>query len=97
MVSIRETHKKDKVCFERWLSSLRFDANIASKIKFAKEFLINNLDTYHGDFHEGREIVEILLSLNMDRDTLIAGLLYPYLSEEKLQSIVFKENFNRLS
>ena len=68
---------------------------IASKIKFAKEFLINNLETYHGDFHEGREIVEILLSLNMDRDTLIAGLLYPYISEEKLQSIVFKESFNQ--
>ena len=47
MVSIRETHKKDKVCFERWLSSLRFDANIASKIKLAKDFLINNLETYH--------------------------------------------------
>ena len=61
MVSIRETHKNDKVCFDKWLNSLRFDANVASKIKFAKEFLNNNLEIYNDDYHEGREIVEILL------------------------------------
>lgn len=94
MVSIRETHKNDKVCFDRWLDSLGFDANVGSKLKFAKEFLNNNLEIYNDDYHEGREIVEILLSLNMDRDTLVAGLLYPYLSEENLQSTIFKENFN---
>ena len=54
MVSIRETHKNDKVCFDRWLDSLRFDANVGSKLKFAKEFLNNNLEIY-------TELGEVLL------------------------------------
>lgn len=81
MVAIRGAHLNDNKEFvlERWVEGLAQDAAISKAL----------IDAYHhcqtlGDeqtlaqpLWSGREMIEILVTLSMDKDTLLAALLFP--------------------
>lgn len=102
MVSVRKEHKQQDFPVQDWLARLALPNHVqqqrfaqiyqkvsehcdkleASKQQQAKELL-----------KQGREMVDILLSLNMDLDTLIAALLVPLLQHQLLQRELVSEHY----
>ncbi|MEJ2764060.1 GTP diphosphokinase [Photobacterium sp. MCCC 1A19761] len=82
MVAVRGAHLKENETFElaAWVESLKQDAKVAEQIKQTYQRCIE-LTSKEASAPQllwrGREMVEILVTLSMDRDTLVAALLFP--------------------
>ncbi|CAM2870903.1 GTP diphosphokinase [Vibrio diazotrophicus] len=82
MVAVRSAHLNPDEQFEleKWISSLRQDPKTAAKLTEVyhqcEQFLVGNSK---GPLllWRGREMIEILITLSMDRPTLVAALLFP--------------------
>ncbi len=97
MVAIRGAHLNDNKEFvlERWVEGLAQDAAISKAL----------IDAYHhcqtlGDeqtlaqpLWSGREMIEILVTLSMDKDTLLAALLFPVAEDGLLSAEDLKEHY----
>ena len=93
MVSVRKSHHLSEESFEQWLSNLDITDSKESALEqlwhsisniFNQPSVDENIET------KSLEMVEILASLNMDKDSLCAAMLIP-LFTEGLIDIAFKE------
>ncbi|MGY5452647.1 GTP diphosphokinase [Agarivorans sp. MS3-6] len=83
MVSVRETHLNQQLLFDenQWVASLDVASDEQRKLFEVSNFF-RELDAdkqqIHSCLNKGKEMVEILVTLNMDLPTLKAALLFPF-------------------
>ena len=98
MVAVRGAHLKENDTFElsSWVDSLQQDAKVAKCIMGAYQRCIE-LTTGEESaplmLWRGREMVEILVTLSMDKDTLIAALLFPLVEAGLYDPEQLKEDY----
>ncbi|MCU4676121.1 GTP diphosphokinase [Catenovulum sp. 2E275] len=80
MVSVRQSHNKNNEfpSFSEWIANLDFSDESRLKAVTDCHQYIQKIDDSALLISISRELVEILNTLNMDGDTLIAAMLYPY-------------------
>ncbi|MDO6684295.1 MULTISPECIES: GTP diphosphokinase [unclassified Agarivorans] len=94
MVSVRETHLNQELLFDenQWVESLDIAVEDQQRLFVACNYfraLDADKQQIHSCLSKGKEMVEILVTLNMDLPTLKAALLFPFvdaglLSKDKL-------------
>ncbi|UJZ94326.1 GTP diphosphokinase [Photobacterium damselae subsp. damselae] len=82
MVAVRGAHLKENSKFELavWVDSLQQESATAEQIKSTYErclSLVTEEESAALLLWRGREMVEILVTLSMDTDTLVAAMLFP--------------------
>ncbi|MDC0610655.1 GTP diphosphokinase [Vibrio sp.] len=100
MVAVRSAHLNQDELFEldKWISSLRQEQKVAQKLKDVYQqmeaIVVNNPD---GPLFlwRGREMVEILITLSMDRPTLVAALLFPIASSRLIDREELIESYGK--
>lgn len=97
MVAIRQSHLLDPTNFELagWSASLQMSPITFEELLIAWRYAEEKLDTDH--FHLmwlGLEMVEILHSLAMDDDSLVAALLFPLVKQNIIDLAQVKEDFS---
>jgi len=95
MVSVRKSHQMSETNFEQWLSSLELN-----ELKHqALEKLWHQVSDFYIEQQECQtkslEMVEILASLNLDRDSLCAAFLLPLLEYQCISLEYIEENFSK--
>lgn len=94
MVSVRRSPQSSTASFEQWLTSLAL-SNAKHK---ALEALWDNTQAFFGKNEEyllkSREMVEILATLNLDKDSLCAAFLCPLHESNIIDLTYIKEHFN---
>lgn len=97
MVAIRYSHELDPSNFElaSWSTSLQMSPKTFEQLQLAWRYAHEKLDTdsYHLMW-DGIEMVEILHSLNMDDDSLVAALLFPLVKHQIIDLAQVKEDFS---
>lgn len=96
MVAIRHSHLLDPNNFElaSWSAGLQLPQITFEELLNAWRYAQEKLDT--DQFHliwSGIEMVEILYSLNMDDDSLVAALLFPLVKQHIIDLAEVKEKF----
>jgi len=95
MVSVRKSHQMTTTNFEKWLVSL----DISDAKAKAIESLWNEVKPFYKDNDEcvvkSFEMVEILASLNLDKDSLCAAFLFPLIEYQLLDISHVEENYNK--
>ncbi|WP_159654919.1 GTP diphosphokinase [Vibrio atypicus] len=100
MVAVRSAHLNQDEQFEldKWISSLGQDAAIAKRLKEVYRHCETTLQN-HDDgallLWRGREMIEILITLSMDKATLVAALLFPLVSSGAYAREQFEEDFGK--
>ncbi|WP_299020587.1 GTP diphosphokinase [uncultured Photobacterium sp.] len=99
MVAVRGAHLKENDTFEpsSWVESLKQDAKMSKHILLAYQRCIE-LTTGEESapllLWRGREMVEILVTLSMDKDTLVAALLFPLVEAGLYDPEQLKEDYS---
>ncbi|KXF80177.1 GTP diphosphokinase [Enterovibrio coralii] len=97
MVAIRGAHLNDNKEFvlERWVEGLAQDAAVSQALIKAYEHCqsLGDTETLVQPLWSGREMIEILVTLSMDKETLLAALLFPVVEDELLDSEMLKERY----
>ncbi len=101
MVAVRSAHlnKDEEFELESWVSSLKQDNKTSSKLLEVYKQCESHLEGKEEApllLWRGREMIEILITLSMDRATLLAAQLFPVVSSgfferEELEEIYGKE------
>ncbi|MDV5171508.1 GTP diphosphokinase [Photobacterium rosenbergii] len=99
MVAVRGAHLKENDTFElsSWVDSLKQDAKVTKHL--AKTYQ-RCIDLTAEDerasllLWRGREMVEILVTLSMDKDTLVAALLFPLVEAGVYSPEQLKEDYS---
>ncbi|MCP3697820.1 MAG: HD domain-containing protein, partial [Aliivibrio sp.] len=100
MVAVRGAHLKENEEFElgEWITSLEQDKNTSKKLtevyKQCQE-LVASHEEGQLLLWRGREMIEILITLSMDKPTLIAAQLFPLVSSGVLDRDTLTENYNK--
>ena len=102
MVSVRKSHQITVQSFEQWLTNLALTdvkANALSTLWLqVSHYYLNERsasDEKHALLHKSMEMVEILSTLNLDADSLVAAFIAPLL-ESKIIDIKFvRDNFSK--
>lgn len=76
MVSIRTAQEQQPIAFDDWLSQLNASDSLTSRLR--------QFELPQENMLFGREMVEILIHLNMDEDTLVASYLFHYVEIHQL-------------
>lgn len=82
MVAVRSAHlnKNEEFELETWVASLHQDGKTSNKLTQVYqqcETLLDNHPEKRVLLWRGREMIEILITLSMDRPTLMAAQLFP--------------------
>jgi GTP pyrophosphokinase len=95
MVSVRKSHQMSAINFDQWLGSL----DLNDQKHQALEKLWQQVGEYFVDQKECQtkslEMVEILASLNLDRDSLCAAFLLPLIEYQCVSLNYIEENFSK--
>ena len=95
MVSVRKSHQMSETNFEQWLSSLE----LSEQKHQALEKLWHQVSDFYVEQQECQtkslEMVEILASLNLDRDSLCAAFLLPLYENQCISMEYIEENFSK--
>lgn len=95
MVSVRKSHQMSKATFEHWLNSME----LTDAKKQALEALWLKVSVFFDNQDECQskslEMVEILASLNLDKDSLCAAFLCPLYEYHCISLQYIEENFNQ--
>ncbi|OLQ78503.1 GTP diphosphokinase [Photobacterium proteolyticum] len=99
MVAVRGAHLKENDTFElsSWVESLQQDAKVAKRITQTYQRCIELTSEEESAsllLWRGREMVEILVTLSMDKDTLVAALLFPLVEAGVYDPEQLKEDYN---
>tara|TARA_Y100001956_G_C4124720_1_gene189441 strand:+ start:1562 stop:3781 length:2220 start_codon:yes stop_codon:yes gene_type:complete len=100
MVAVRSAHLNQDEQFEldKWIASLNQDANVAKRLKEVYrqcETILQGNDQGPLLLWRGREMIEILITLSMDKATLVAALLFPLVSSGAYDREKFEEDFGK--
>lgn len=97
MVAIRgaHLHTRKEFVFESWAQGLNLDASVASELINAYQYccLLGDEAERAQSLWSGREMIEILVTLSMDKDTLLAALLFPFFVNGLLDKESLKSRF----
>ncbi|GAK85195.1 GTP pyrophosphokinase [Vibrio ponticus] len=99
MVAVRSAHLNQDEQFEldKWITSLKQDQQTAQRLTQVyhqcEQYLQGN-ENAPLLLWRGREMIEILITLSMDKPTLIAALLFPLVSSGALQREKLEEDFS---
>ena len=100
MVAVRSAHLNQDEQFEleKWIASLKQDAKTAQRLtevyRQCETYLQGN-DDAQLLLWRGREMIEILITLSMDKPTLVAAQLFPLVSSGALQREKLEEEYNK--
>jgi len=99
MVAVRGAHLKENDTFElsSWVDSLQQDAKVSKRLKKTYQRCIEITTKEESTpllLWRGREMVEILVTLSMDTDTLVAALVVPLVEAGIYQHEQVKEDYN---
>ncbi|WP_448566903.1 GTP diphosphokinase [Thalassotalea ganghwensis] len=95
MVSVRKSHQMSETSFEHWLDSLEL---VAPKREALEQLWGRVKDMFAGNEEcetKSFEMVEILVSLNLDSDSLIAAFMFPLLEYKMINQAFLDENFSK--
>ncbi|NOI81943.1 GTP diphosphokinase [Vibrio tubiashii] len=100
MVAVRSAHLNQDEQFEldKWISSLGQDPKVAKRLKevyLQGEAILQDNDQGQLLLWRGREMIEILITLSMDKATLVAALLFPLVSSGAYSREQFEEDFGK--
>ncbi|KJY85471.1 (p)ppGpp synthetase [Vibrio galatheae] len=100
MVAVRSAHLNQDEQFEldKWIASLKQDAKVTQRLKevyLRSEAILEGNDQGPLLLWRGREMIEILITLSMDKATLVAALLFPLVSSGAYGREQFKEDFGK--
>ncbi len=96
MVAVRDTHLQTSFSLTEWASGLPLDAHEREQLKAVYEYCLGLSVPPEAQQRlqaEGVEMVGILLTLNMDLDTLKTALLYPFLENGHLSPERIRDDF----
>lgn len=95
MVSVRKSHQMSATNFEQWLSALELNQQKHQ----ALEKVWQQVNGFFAEKQECQtkslEMVEILASLNLDRDSLCAAFLLPLFEYQCISLQYIEENFSK--
>lgn len=95
MVSVRKSHQVVSVNFQHWLA----EQALSMSKKKALEFAWHTVGKYYQQQEElllkAMEMVEILSSLNLDKNSLVAAFLTPLLEESLISKDFVNEHCNK--
>ncbi len=95
MVSVRKSHQMSETNFDQWLCSLELSEHKHQ----ALEKLWHQVSDFYVEQQECQtkslEMVEILASLNLDRDSLCAAFLLPLYEYQCISMEYIEENFSK--
>lgn len=100
MVAVRSAHLNPDEQFEldKWIASLHQDKSTASKLTDVYrqcETLLEGQAKGPLLLWRGREMIEILITLSMDRATLVAAQLFPIVSSGLFDREVLEETYGK--
>ncbi|MCW8345159.1 GTP diphosphokinase [Vibrio sp. ZSDZ65] len=100
MVAVRSAHLNPEEQFElaSWIASLKQDKTIAKRLKEVYtqcETLVEGNEQGSLLLWRGREMIEILITLSMDKATLITALLYPIVSSGLFDRELLEETYGK--
>lgn len=100
MVAVRSAHLNQDEQFEldKWIASLEQEPKVAKRLK---EVYLRGEAILEGNVQgplllwRGREMIEILITLSMDKATLVAALLFPLVTSGAYDREQFEEDFGK--
>jgi GTP pyrophosphokinase len=95
MVSVRKSHQVVSVNFQHWLAEQTLSMSKQQALKLAWQGVGDYYQQQEKHLLKAMEMVEILSSLNLDKDSLVAAFLTPLLEENLISNDFLKENFNK--
>ncbi|MGY3688236.1 GTP diphosphokinase [Vibrio coralliilyticus] len=100
MVAVRSAHLNQDEQFEldNWIASLEQDNKVSKRLKEVYrhcETILQDNDEGPLLLWRGREMIEILITLSMDKATLVAALLFPVVSSGAYEREALEEDFGK--
>ena len=100
MVAVRSAHLNPNEQFEldKWIASLKQDKNTSKRLKEVYrqcEDIVAGSEQGSLLLWRGREMIEILITLSMDKATLVAAQLYPVVSSGIYDREQLEENYGK--
>ncbi|AIU67835.1 GTP diphosphokinase [Vibrio coralliilyticus] len=100
MVAVRSAHLNQDEQFEldNWIASLKQDNKVSKRLKEVYrhcETILQDNDQGPLLLWRGREMIEILITLSMDKATLVAALLFPVVSSGAYEREALEEDFGK--
>ncbi|KOO02370.1 GTP diphosphokinase [Vibrio nereis] len=100
MVAVRSAHLNQDEQFEldKWIASLNQDAKVSARLKEVYlhcETILKDNEQGSLLLWRGREMIEILITLSMDKATLVAAMLFPLVSANAYPREQFEEDFGK--
>lgn len=100
MVAVRSAHLNPEEQFnlDNWIASLKQDKNTSKRLKDVYrqcEEIVADSEQGALLLWRGREMNEILITLSMDKATLVAAQLYPVVSSGLYDRELLEENYGR--
>jgi len=100
MVAVRSAHLNQDEQFEldNWIASLEQDNKVSKSLKEVYrhcETILQDNDQGPLLLWRGREMIEILITLSMDKATLVAALLFPVVSSGAYEREALEEDFGK--
>jgi len=98
MVSVRKSHQISVNSFQQWLNSLELTDSkkeaISAMWTLVANFYASETQEVKIELTKSMEMVEILASLNLDGDSLIAAFLTPLLESKLIEMTYVEEHFS---
>jgi len=95
MVSVRKSHQMSETNFEQWLSSLELNEQKHQALDKLWQQVSKYFDEQHECQTKSLEMVEILASLNLDKDSLCAAFLLPLYEYQCVSLEFIEEHFSK--
>ncbi|MDN3610950.1 GTP diphosphokinase [Vibrio ostreicida] len=100
MVAVRSAHLNQDEQFElnNWIASLGLDSNVAKRLSEVYRHCETVLENHEQGpllLWRGREMIEILITLSMDKATLVSALLFPVVSSGAYDREALEDDFGK--
>ncbi|MFA0084141.1 GTP diphosphokinase [Vibrio sp. 10N.261.51.F12] len=100
MVAVRSAHLNpdEQFTLDSWIASLKQDKRVSTRLKEVYtqcETLVEGNEQGSLLLWRGREMIEILITLSMDKATLVTALLYPIVSNNLFDRELLEETYGK--
>ncbi|MCW8833034.1 MAG: GTP diphosphokinase [Colwellia sp.] len=95
MVSVRKSHQVVSINFQHWLAELSVSDGKQQALLQLWQLVSTKFQNREEYLLKAMEMVEILSSLNLDKDSLVAAFLTPLLENDIVSQDFLNENFSQ--
>ena len=95
MVSVRKSHQVVSVNFQHWLAEQALSVSNKQALELTWKSVGEYFQQQETPLLKAMEMVEILSSLNLDKDSLVAAFLIPLLEKNLISTDFVEEHFNK--